>query len=70
MSVVIEFQELVRQRRRRQTRATELRCVEILRESLAFYEAQLESCTDAERLVYQRRVRQLADLLAYVAPRI
>lgn len=69
MGVVVEFHELVRERRRRRERAAVARCVEILRESLAAAEAQLPAAPPREREVRLRRLEQLADLLAWVQSR-
>lgn len=69
MGVVVEFHELVRERRRRQERAAVVRCIEILRESLAAAEAELPAAPAREREVRLRRLEQLADLLAYAERR-
>jgi hypothetical protein len=69
MGVVVEFQEIVRERRRRQERATVARCVEILRESLAHARSQLPTAPPRERDIQLRRVEQLSDLLDYVERR-
>lgn len=70
MSVVIEFQELVQRRERRQAREVERRCVEIVEAGIETYEGLLADASELEREVYGRRVRQLSDLLNYMVPRI
>lgn len=69
MSVVIEFQELVRRRERRQAREVEHRCAEFVAASIEHYEELLHHAPARDRDVYQRRVRQLSDLLAYIVPK-
>lgn len=70
MSVVVEFQELVRRRERRHVREMEQRCVEIIALNLAYYEARLGEAPTPERALLQRRTQQFADLLTYVSARI
>lgn len=70
MSVVIEFQELVRRRELRRAREVEQRCVEIIASNLAFYEERLADASTSEYELIQRRTQQFADLLSYVSARI
>jgi len=69
MGIVIEFQDLVRERRRRQEQATVQRCIDVIEQSLAQTQSLLPSAAPREREVYVRRVEQLSELLEYVQRR-
>jgi len=67
MAEVISFNDVVRARRRaRRQRETEA-CVRIIEANLRLALELFSSAPDAERPVRARQVRQLSELLEYVA---
>ncbi len=66
MGVVVEFRDLVRERRRRREREAIDGCIEILRASVDFEQRMVAVASDHDRAVHLHRVEKLSELLAYV----
>ena len=62
---VIAFAEIVRRRRRRLAREQHVRCVEILRRSVAAARTDLADAPASEHWIRAARLRKLEDLHAY-----
>ena len=69
MGVVVEFQDLVRERQRRREQAVTQRCVEVIEASLDLEQRHLSEASERDRAVHLRRVEQLGELLDYVRRR-
>lgn len=65
MGVVIEIQEVRKQRRRQQQLALTQRCIEILELNIEYYRWLYENATLGERSLYAHRVQQLSALRDY-----
>lgn len=67
MAEIIDFQEIVRARTRRRSRALTVCCLEIMEECLAETRIAYDSAPPAERLAWGAKIRQLEGLRDYAA---
>ena len=65
MAIVIQFQDIVQARRRRQQRACAERCIEIIDATLQQSRALFDVAPPAQRPLYARRIRHMSTLLEY-----
>jgi hypothetical protein len=64
---IIDFQEIVRARTRRQSRALTLCCLDIVEASLADTRMAYDAASPAERGAWGTKIRQLEGLMSYAA---
>jgi hypothetical protein len=64
---IIDFQEIVRARTRRKSRALTLCCLDLMEASLADIRMAYEAAPLSERLAWGTKVRQLEGLMSYAA---
>ena len=64
---IIDFQDVVRARTRRRTRALTVCCLDIMEESLAETRMAYDSAPLDERMAWGTKIRQLEGLMSYAA---
>ena len=64
---IIDFQEIVRARTRRQNRTLTLACLDVMEASLAATRLAYDAAPAEERIAWGTKVRQLEGLMSYAA---
>ena len=67
MAEIIDFQEIVRARTRRQSRALTVACLDVMEASLAATRLAYDAAPLEERVAWGTKIRQLEGLMSYAA---